>query len=831
MEARRLQYMAAKHTLIPCQQFGGRAGYSTTDALLSFVNDIQASWNHGLVTSALTFDIKGFFDFVNHDRLISELRRKRIPLQVVKFVKSFLSDRKAAVCIDGIVSDLKDVENGTPQGSPLSPILSAFYAAELLELLECKAQELCPPPPGFDPNDKTTKPNLFMYVDDGELYISSPSLLINTQILHSLWCDVIVPWGKRVGLAFDFDKRELMHYTRRKSDNNISPSMTFHDDDGVTRVVAPQTTVKWLGVYFDRKLLFNHHVKILAGRAGKAVGSLVMLANTVKGLSPHLMRLMYKACVVPVMTYASPVWWTGKKCHEKLLEKIQRRGLRLICAVFRTTPVAALEIEASILPIRIELDRLNRSCGLRFNKLSTTNPIIQRLDDSWRAEKPPTRPPPIHYRKERKGAKDMKRLTQLQIIARHTSSSDERIFPFSTPPWRRVQTDFGNRLRTTSPPAKNKDEEKKKRLKRLVEEHNNKLRNLSNSTSNLCIYTDGSLKPVHRVRKAGAGLVAYYENKEVFARSIGLGSRAEVYDGEIVALSYAAGFASSFSKQKPDITHWQFFSDSSASIQSIFNTSPKPGQLYCSNFYRKTVEFLDADPSHTVEIAWTPSHTGIEGNERADELAKAGTELASEAAWNRSRSNAIRMNKKRSEMEWQKQWADRSVFGRFAIANQIPPSLKPTERLKKTKREVFGRLVQCRTGHAHLGEYYSKFVPTKNIDCPCGEEFQTREHVLRACPWYEQHRHILRKVSADISLSDILGTEKGISALIDFLDITGAFTRDGMKRNPPQDPEYKPRSVWDDFDDITNTQAAEGDPTEADWRDEIVDPDDFENDI
>jgi hypothetical protein len=86
-------------------------------------------------------------------------------------------------------------------------------------------------------------------------------------------------------------------------------------------------------------------------------------------------------------------------------------------------------------------------------------------------------------------------------------------------------------------------------------------------------------------------------------------------------------------------------------------------------------------------------------------------------------------------------------------------------------------------------------------------------------------------VSADISLSDILGTEKGISALIDFLDITGAFTRDGMKRNPPQDPEYKPRSVWDDFDDITNTQAAEGDPTEADWRDEIVDPDDFENDI
>ncbi|KAH7873299.1 uncharacterized protein C8R40DRAFT_1016611, partial [Lentinula edodes] len=61
--------------------------------------------------------------------------------------------------------------------------------------------------------------------------------------------------------------------------------------------------VRWLGVYFDRKLLFNHHVKTLAGSAGKAVGSLIMLANTVKGLSPYHMRMMYKSCVVPVMTY------------------------------------------------------------------------------------------------------------------------------------------------------------------------------------------------------------------------------------------------------------------------------------------------------------------------------------------------------------------------------------------------------------------------------------------------------------------------------------------------------------------------------------------------
>ncbi|KAJ3738241.1 hypothetical protein EV360DRAFT_3934, partial [Lentinula raphanica] len=134
-----------------------------------------------------------------------------------------------------------------------------------------------------------------------------------------------------------------------------------------------------------------------------------------------------------------------------------------------------------------------------------------------------------------------------------------------------------------------------------------------------------------------------------------------------------------------------------------------------------------------------------------------------------------RMNKKKTELAWKKIWDQRSVIGRFAIANRLPPALKPTKRFKSTPRETFGRLMQCRTGHAFLGEYYSKFVPIKNVDCPCGAELQTREHILRECPKYEDYRYILQKVSQDICLTDILGTEEGIEALTEFLDMSGAF--------------------------------------------------------
>jgi len=69
--ARRLMYLTGQYNLISGSQFGGRANSSTSDAILTFVHDIHNSWNHGLATSALTFNIKGYFDFVNHERLLS----------------------------------------------------------------------------------------------------------------------------------------------------------------------------------------------------------------------------------------------------------------------------------------------------------------------------------------------------------------------------------------------------------------------------------------------------------------------------------------------------------------------------------------------------------------------------------------------------------------------------------------------------------------------------------------------------------------------------------------------------------------------------------------
>jgi len=90
--ARRLTYFTGRYNLISGSQFGGRANSSTSDAILTFVHDTHNSWNHGLATSALTFDIKGYFDFVNYERLLNEMKKRCIPLELVKWTANFLSN-------------------------------------------------------------------------------------------------------------------------------------------------------------------------------------------------------------------------------------------------------------------------------------------------------------------------------------------------------------------------------------------------------------------------------------------------------------------------------------------------------------------------------------------------------------------------------------------------------------------------------------------------------------------------------------------------------------------------------------------------------------------
>jgi ribonuclease HI len=316
------------------------------------------------------------------------------------------------------------------------------------------------------------------------------------------------------------------------------------------------------------------------------------------------------------------------------------------------------------------------------------------------------------------------------------------------------------------------------------------------------MYTDGSLLKRSGFQRTGAAVVGYCNQKEVFHLQLGLGGHAEISDAELAGLMLAAKRASSYTRTHPEIQNIHIFTDCSSALTTIHQSKPTAGQQYSTSFCHSINQLLASDPNIKATLSWCPSHSGIPGNDRADKLAKEATERALESPIGVTRTNALRRVKMSATKLWNHEWRKTSLTGRYAIANRLPPSLKPTHHFRtlKAKRELFGRTLQCRTGHNHTGEFRRGFSLDGQYACPCGEPTETREHILCHCPRYEAFRHRLQKASHQLFLPTILGSQKGISALSDFIQASGAFTRPNapiVTATPTYDMEPTP-SLEDD---------------------------------
>jgi group II intron reverse transcriptase/maturase len=82
-------------------------------------------------------DLENFFDRVNHDILMYKLSKEIKDKRVLKLIRRYL---QSGIMIGGIVTKS---ENGTPQGGPLSPLLSNIMLDELDKELERRGHKFC----------------------------------------------------------------------------------------------------------------------------------------------------------------------------------------------------------------------------------------------------------------------------------------------------------------------------------------------------------------------------------------------------------------------------------------------------------------------------------------------------------------------------------------------------------------------------------------------------------------------------------------------------------------------------------------------------------------
>jgi RNA-directed DNA polymerase len=123
---------------------GFRPGHSARQAVREAQQYIAEG--HGWVVD---LDLEKFFDRVNHDRLLAAVAERVADKRMLKLIRAFL---EAGVMEDGLVSP---VDEGTPQGGPLSPLLSNLVLDELDRELERRGH------------------HFVRYADDCNIYVGS----------------------------------------------------------------------------------------------------------------------------------------------------------------------------------------------------------------------------------------------------------------------------------------------------------------------------------------------------------------------------------------------------------------------------------------------------------------------------------------------------------------------------------------------------------------------------------------------------------------------------------------------------------------------------------
>ena len=105
--------------------YGFRPGRSARDAILKAQEYVQEG-NEWVVD----IDLEKFFDRVNHDKLMARVAREVKDKKVLKLIRAYLN---SGVMVNGVVVD---TDEGTPQGGPLSPLLSNIMLDDLDKELE-----------------------------------------------------------------------------------------------------------------------------------------------------------------------------------------------------------------------------------------------------------------------------------------------------------------------------------------------------------------------------------------------------------------------------------------------------------------------------------------------------------------------------------------------------------------------------------------------------------------------------------------------------------------------------------------------------------------------
>jgi hypothetical protein len=190
------------HDILPPSQFDSRPYHLATDAcsLLRYKADMTTK--SGRIGSVLLFDILRFFDHLDPTFITHVLHHLGIDDHMIAWVSNFMKWHTITMEFNNHMMELLEPDLGTPQGSPLLPILSALVMGPILCLAET-----------WDNSDMT------LYFNNGSIFTSGPTYnAIANKPTREANC--AFSWLQDSGFSVNPNKCEVMFFCPQSTRGN-----------------------------------------------------------------------------------------------------------------------------------------------------------------------------------------------------------------------------------------------------------------------------------------------------------------------------------------------------------------------------------------------------------------------------------------------------------------------------------------------------------------------------------------------------------------------------------------------------------------------------------
>ena len=298
---KRLYSFLEQHDILFQNQFGFRKNNSTTFALLEITERIKETIDNRKYGCGIFIDLRKAFDTVNHSILLNKLNHYGIRDSAFDWFKSYLTNRKQYVFVNGESSQLRNITCGVPQGSVLGPLLFLIYINDLPNISQIF--------------------NFYLFADDTNIYFEAESpekleRIINKELkeLHT-WLIV-----NRLSLNIDKTNFVVFHPYNKPLKHNITLKIQ-------KKAITQKQSVKYLGIMIDSGLTWQAHIDTLSRKISRSIGLLYKIRPFV---NKSIMKMLYYSLIFSHLSYAIEIWGSADNIHLNRLLILQKRAVRML---------------------------------------------------------------------------------------------------------------------------------------------------------------------------------------------------------------------------------------------------------------------------------------------------------------------------------------------------------------------------------------------------------------------------------------------------------------------------------------------------------------------